>query len=126
MSAYTDTTHENEIHLLPLLDDFCNALRDEIEAAKRNSSISAIHLSNGHKVAQLGSAFQYAFLIDSVLNTPDGAPGDLKIPGKMPLETTIVSAEGLRLVVSINTDLGQFIPTANLQTNLTILMRKLI
>lgn len=126
MSTNPDTTHEKEIPLPSLLDDFCKALRDEIEVAKRNSSSSAIHLSNGHKVAQLGSAFQYAFLIDSVLNTPDGAPGDLKVPGKTPLEVTVVSTEGLRLVVSVNTDLGQFIPTANLQTNLTILMRKLI
>jgi superfamily I DNA and/or RNA helicase len=126
MSTYTNTTDEKEIPLQPLLNDFCNALRDEIEVAKRNSSSSAIHLSNGHKIAQLGSAFQYAFLIDSVLNTPDGAPGNLNVPGKTPLEVTVVSTEGLRLVVSVNTDLGQFIPTANLQTNLAILMRKLI
>lgn len=126
MSTYTNTIDEKEIPLQPLLNDFCNALRDEIEVAKRNSSSSAIHLSNGHKIAQLGSAFQYAFLIDSVLNTPDGAPGNLNVPGKTPLEVTVVSTEGLRLVVSVNTDLGQFIPTANLQTNLAILMRKLI
>lgn len=126
MSTYTNTTNETEIPLPSLLDDFRIALLDEIEVAKRNSSSGAIHLTNGHKVAQLGSAFQYAFLIDSVLNTPDGAPGDLKVPGKKPLEVTIVSTEGLRLVVSVNTDLGQFISMATLQTNLSILMRKLI
>ncbi|VVB96230.1 ATP-dependent RecD-like DNA helicase [uncultured archaeon] len=123
---YTNTTDEKEMPLPPLLDDFRKALLDEIEVAKRNSTSGAIHLTNGHKVAQFGSAFQYSFLIDSVLNTPDGAPGDLRVPGKTPLEVTVVSTEGLRLVVSVNTDLGQFIPTANLQTNLTILMRKLI
>ena len=126
MSKYSYTIDENEIPLPPLLDDFRKALMDEIEVAKRNSSNSSIHLSNGHKIAQLGSAFQYAFLIDLVLNTPDGAPGDLIVPGRTPLEVTVVSTEGLRLVVSVNTDLGQFIPTANIQTNLTILMRKLI
>lgn len=122
----TDTQHDKEIPLPPPLDEFRKALKDEIEVAKRNSSNTAVPLSNGHKVTQLGSAFQYAFLIDSVLNTPDGAPGDLMVPGKPPLEVTIVSAEGLRLVVSVNTDLGQFIPTARLQSNLTLLMRKLI
>ncbi len=112
--------------LPPLLEEFRAALQDEIEVAKRNSSSSAVPLTNGHKVASLGSAHQYAFLIDSVLNTPDGAPGDLVIPGKASIAATIVSVEGLRIVISIETDLGKFVPTAKLQTNLTILMRKLI
>lgn len=112
--------------LPPLLEEFRTALQDEIEVAKRNSSSSAVPLSNGHKVASLGSAHQYAFLIDSVLNMPDGAPGDLVVPGKAPVAATIVSAEGLRIVVSVESDMGQFVPTAKLQTNLTILMRKLI
>ncbi|NTW99041.1 MAG: AAA family ATPase, partial [Geobacteraceae bacterium] len=42
------------------------------------------------------------------------------------MAATIVSAEGLRIVISVETDLGNFVPTAKLQTNLTILMRKLI
>lgn len=112
--------------LPPLLEEFRAALQDEIEVAKRNSSSSAVPLTNGHKIASLGSAYQYAFLIDSVLNMPDGAPGDLVVPGKAPLASTIVSAEGLRIVISVETDLGNFVPTAQLQTNLTILMRKLI
>ncbi len=112
--------------LPPLLEEFRAALQDEIDAAKRNSSGSAVPLTNGHKVASLGSAHQYAFVIDSALNMPDSAPGDLVVPGKAPLAATIVSAEGLRIVISIETDLGNFVPTAKLQTNLTILMRKLI
>ncbi len=112
--------------LPPLLDEFRTALQDEIEAAKRHSSNSAIPLSNGHKVAQQGSAHQYAFLIDSVLNTPDGAPGDLHVPGKAPMNATIVSVEGLRIVISVESDLGKFVPTARLKTSLTILMRRLI
>lgn len=112
--------------LPPLLEEFCTALRDEIVVAKRNSSNNAIPLSNGHKIGEQGNFYQYAFLIDSVLNTPDGAPGDLIIPGKAPIEVTIVSVEGLRIVISVESDLGQFVPSARLQTNLTILMRKLI
>lgn len=112
--------------LPPLLDKFRSALQDEIEVAKRNASSSAIPLNNGHKVGDQGSAYQYAFLIDSVLNSPDGAPGDLMIPGKGPMDATIVSVEGLRIVISVESDLGKFVPTARLQTNLTILMRKLI
>jgi len=112
--------------LPPLLDEFRTALQDEIEVAKRGASNSAIPLSNGHKVAEQGSSYQYAFLIDSILNTPDGAPGDLIVPGKAPIEVTIVSVEGLRIVISVETDLGKFVAGARLQTNLTILMRRLI
>lgn len=126
MSKLDDRIEDDPKPLPPLLDEFRTALQDEIEVAKQNASSSAIPLSNGHKVGQQGSAFQYAFLIDSVLNTPDGAPGDLVVPGKAPTEVTIVSAEGLRLVISVETDLGKFVPSARLQTNLTILMRKLI
>lgn len=112
--------------LPPLLVEFRTALQDEIEVAKRNASNSSIPLSNGHLVGQQGNAFQYAFQIDSVLNTPDGAPGDLVVPGKAPMGATIVSAEGLRIVISVEINLGKFVPSARLQTNLTILMRKLI
>lgn len=114
------------LSLPPLLEEFRKALQDEIEVAKRNASNSAIPLSNGHKVSEQGNAHQYVFLIDSVLNTPDGAPGDLVVPGKAPIEATIVSTEGLRIVISVEIDLGKFVPKARLQTNLTILMRKLI
>jgi len=126
MSKLDNRITDTHKPLPPLLDEFRTALQDEIEVAKRNASTSAIPLSNGHKVGQQGSAFQYAFLIDSVLNTPDGAPGDLVIPGRAPMDVTIVSTEGLRLVISVETDLGKFVPSARLQTNLTILMRKLI
>ncbi|MGR3179617.1 MAG: AAA domain-containing protein [Candidatus Anammoxibacter sp.] len=112
--------------LPPLLDEFRRALQDEIEVAKRNASSSAIPLTNGHKVGEQGSAHQYAFIIDSVLNTPDGAPGDLIVPGKAPMEATIVSVDGFRIVISVEFDFGKFVPSARLQTNLTILMRKLI
>jgi hypothetical protein len=121
-NRFTDTQNP----LPPLLDEFRTALQDEIEVAKRNASNSAIPLSNGHKVGQQGSAFQYAFQIDSVLNTPDDTPGDLIVPGKAPMGVNIVSVEGLRIVISVETDLGNFVPSARLQTNLTILMRKLI
>jgi superfamily I DNA and/or RNA helicase len=126
MGTINKRVEETQQLLPPLLDEFRAALQDEIEVAKRNVSNRAIPLSNGHKVGQQGSAFQYAFLIDSVLNTPDGTLGDIVVPGKAPVEATIVSVEGLRIVISVETDLGKFVPSARLQTNLTFLMRKLI
>lgn len=114
------------VHLPPLLDEFRTALQDEIKVAKRNASSNSIPLSNGHKVGKQGNAHQYAFLIDTILNTPDGAPCDFIVPGRAPMEVTIVSTEGLRIVISVENDLGDFVPEARLQTDPVFLMRKLI
>lgn len=110
----------------PLLAEFRAALEDEIDVAKQVASNSALPLSNGHRVGEQGKAYQYAFLIDTVLNAPDGAPGELVLPGKPPFPVTIVSVEGLRILISVESDLGQFVPNARLQTNLAFLMRRLI
>ena len=126
MGKQDNNNETSEKELPPLLGEFRTALQDEIEVAKRSASHSAIPLSNGHRVGQQAGSFQYAFQIDSVLNAPDGTPGDLVVTGKAPMGVKIVSTEGLRLVISVETDLGNFVPSASLQTNLTILMRKLI
>lgn len=119
--------HNGSEPVLPtILGEFRNALKDEIEVAKRNSSSGAIPLSNGNRICQQGSLFHYAFSVDSVLNAPDDAPGDLIVPGNAPMEATKISGEGLRIVIGVAYDLGSFVPTARLVTNLTMLMRKLI
>ncbi|HKL21463.1 MAG TPA: hypothetical protein VJ904_06630 [Tichowtungia sp.] len=54
-----------------MLDEFRDALKDEIEVAKRNSSSSAIPLSNGTKIGQQGSLFHYAFVVQKWLLRKD-------------------------------------------------------
>ncbi|MCC6699231.1 MAG: AAA family ATPase [Candidatus Hydrogenedentes bacterium] len=125
MGNHADSAESSSLPLPPLLEEFRSALQDEIEAAKRNSN-AAISLSNGHRIGQQASAHQYAFLIDSVLNAPDSSPADLIVPGRQRIEATIVSKEGLRLVISVESDLGEFVPEARLLTNLAFLLRKLI
>ena len=90
------------------MEEFREALLDEIEVAKRNASSSALPLTNGKKIGSRGSGYQYSFQIDSILNSPDGAPGDLIVPGRAPLNATIVTIEGLSLVLSVESDLGDF------------------
>jgi hypothetical protein len=109
-----------------VLEEFRIALREEIFAAQRSSSSNAVPLSNGRKIGQAAAAFQYAFSVDSVLNVPDDAPGDLIVPGKERLPATIVSMEGLTITISVAVDLGNFVSSARLQTDLTFLLRKLI
>ena len=109
-----------------VLDEFRTALREEIFAAQRSSLSSGVPLTNGRKIGQVGVAFQYAFTIDSVLNVPGDAPGDLIVPGKERLPTTIISTEGLTITISVGIDLGNFVPNARLETDLTFLLRKFI
>jgi superfamily I DNA and/or RNA helicase len=117
---------QNTIELPGLLSEFRLALTEEIEAARRHESSSAVPLVNGKKIAQIGSAFQYIFQIENILNLPGDAPGDLILPGRLPLSVIIISIDGLKISLSIPEDIGDFVPSARLQSNLAFLMRKLI
>ena len=119
----------NEIDEKPLpahLKEFRSALLEEIEAAKRAEVSSAVALTNGRRIAQVGSAYQYTFNVENALNLPGDAPGDLMVSGHKPLQVKIVSIEGLAITISVPEDIGQFVPTASLQSNMAHLMRKLI
>jgi hypothetical protein len=115
-----------EVLLTGILAEFRDALRTEIEVARRNSVNTAAPLMSGRLIARVGGGFQYAFKIESLLELPDDSPADLILPGRGPIEATLVSVEGLNVVVSVGLDLGEFIPSARLQTDLSLLLRKLI
>lgn len=109
-----------------VLSEFRIALNEEIEAARRHESSSAVPLINGRRIAQIGWNYQYIFQIENVLNLPGDAPGDLYLPNRPPLNIIIISVDGLSITISIAEDIGVFVPTARLQSNLAHLMRKLI
>lgn len=117
---------QEDVQLSGVLDEFRTALRAEIEAASREAATSAVSLVNGHRIAQVGAAYQYRFQIESPLNLPGDAPGDLLLPGRGPVETTVISVEGLSITLSVPKDLGAFVPSAHLRSDLTFLMRRLI
>ena len=75
---------QQEIPLSGRLGEFRTALREEIEAARRNESSSAIGLINGRRIAQIGGSYQYAFDVENLLNLPGDAPGDLYLQGYPP------------------------------------------
>ncbi|HEX8861912.1 MAG TPA: hypothetical protein VGC06_22975 [Actinomycetes bacterium] len=113
--------------LPPLLEEFREALREEIEAARRASSSAAVELLSGRRIGQRGGGVQYVFVVESALNLPDDSPADLHVPSlRQILEATIVSVEGLLVTVSVAVDLGEFVPRARLQSDLTHLLRTLI
>lgn len=122
----TAAEEHQEVVLEGIREEFRTALREELEAARRSSASGAIQLVNGRRIAQIGSGFQYLFLVESALNAPDDSPGDLYIAGRKPVETVIISVEGLAVTLSVPVDLGDFVPRAALQSDLTHLLRKLI
>lgn len=109
------------------LEEFRTALREEIEAARRASSSAAVELLSGRRIGQRGASVQYVFLVETALNLPDDSPADLHVPSlRQTLEATIVSVEGLSVTVSVPIDIGEFVPRARLQSDLTHLLRTLI
>lgn len=115
-----------EVELVGVLDEFRTALREEIDAARRVAAGSGIQLLNGRLIGQAADAYQYAFTLESVLNLPDDLPGELRVPGRRPVDATIVSLEGVSITISVSEPLGDFIAHASLQSDLTMLLRILI
>jgi hypothetical protein len=121
--------HENEteeVKLDGVLSEFRTALQEEIQAARVFESSNAVELKNGRRIAKVGKNFQYLFEIENALNLPGDTPGDLLIPGNPPISVIIVSIEGLAITISIPEDIGSFVPSARLKSNLTYLMKILI
>jgi hypothetical protein len=112
--------------LSPLLEEFQDILQHEINTPKEKPSNDEILLSNGSRVSQRGDSYHYEFLVESVFDTADDIPDVLVISGHPPLEATVVSIEGHQVVISLEKDLGQFIPTAYLQTEVSTTIRNLI
>lgn len=125
--ARTPQNIENEeVILSGRLAEFRTAILQEIEAAKRSASSSAVPLINGKRIGQIGGSYQYVFDIESALNLPGDVPGDLLVPGHSPLEVVVISIEGMTVTLSIPKDIGAFVPSARLRSDLVFLMRKLI
>jgi hypothetical protein len=67
-----------EVSLTGVLEEFRNALRDEIEAARRAAGSSGIQLINGRRIGTAAEAHQHLFSLESVLNLPDDLPLTVK------------------------------------------------
>jgi AAA domain len=123
-----DQRPDQEVALSGVLEEFRTALREEIDAARRSAASSGVRLLDGRRVGRAGGSTQYTFRVESALNLPDDSPGDLHVPGHAgrPLETTVVAVDGLLITLSVTEDLGDYVPRATLQSDLTFLLRTLI
>jgi len=121
-----EAMEHKEVHLDGVLAEFRTALKEEIEAARRNAAGTSVTLINGRRIAKIGSSYQYLFTIENVLNLPADTPGDLYITGRARVSVTVISIDGLAITVSVSEDLGSFVPSASLHSDLAFLMRRLI
>ena len=126
MTIVDEPDAREDVPLSGILAEFRTALHEEIAASRRQAANNAVPLVNGRRIAQVGSAYQYVFDVENALNLPGDAPGDLYVPGRSPLEVTVISVDGMAITLSVPVDLGTFVATARLQSNLAHLMRRLI
>lgn len=116
----------SEVPLTGNFAEFRQALRDEIDASKRAASAGAVPLRGGRLVATVAGGFQYEFEMESPLDYPGDAPGQLAIPGRGDVRVSIIQVQGTTLRLNVEQSLDQFIPVASLQSDLSMLMLKLI
>jgi superfamily I DNA and/or RNA helicase len=119
-------TVQNKVVLPELLEEFRLSLEEEINAVKKQSTSSAVPLNNGRKLSISTGQYQYQFKIDNLINSPDGSLANLVVEGRQPLEASIIAIDDNCIIISISEDLGDFIPYARLESDLSLLIQKLI
>ncbi len=83
-------------------------------------------LSNGRRLSTVAQGYQYQFDLESALDLPGDTPGELRLPHLDPVRVSVVAFEGLSITLNSERDLGAFVPFATLQSNLSMLLLKLI
>ena len=119
-------SQQEDIPLVGVMSEFHVALREEIEPSQRKASSDAIPLVNGRRAAQVGGRYLFTFEIESALNLPAPAPGDLHVPSRGPLEATVGWVEGMSIVISVPSDLGAYVASARFRSGLAPLKGILI
>lgn len=110
-----------------LIEEFKEAISEEILAASKQSRHSGIPLKNGQKIGCIASTFHYRFQHDKPVRSPEGAPGKLFFGGAFaePIDCEVVSIRDFNIIVSVQKDLGSQIPEASLLLDMTLLLEKL-
>ena len=110
------------------LDEFTAALEQEITAAQANLSATAVALTDGKLVAPVGGAFHYTFDTLARVGVPPDTEGQLILPNRPdnPIDVRLVEIAELKVTLAVGTHIGRAVPSAKLQTDLTMLLKRLI
>ncbi|MDZ4288501.1 MAG: AAA domain-containing protein, partial [Prosthecobacter sp.] len=124
----TPPTGDGDQPPLPLhLQEFVQALHEEIDAAKKNIGSNAALLSEGRLIAPVGGGFHYRFQSQRPLRVPPDTPGFLAIPSNdADIQVSVVEIEDLSVVLELPKHIGATVPQAKLKTDLTMLLLRLI
>ncbi len=108
----------------PIIQEFIQALNEEIEAIKRGKGGGIVKIFNGRFLREISGLFVYVFNLENFLAVLDESPAEIEIRGNR-YPAQVLLTQGLEVEIGIEQSFGQFIPEARLQTNLWYLLELL-
>ncbi|HXH07191.1 MAG TPA: AAA domain-containing protein [Vicinamibacterales bacterium] len=100
--------------VLDLIGQFAAALDDEIREARQGRG-QKYRLHDGRRVAEYQGSFLYEFAADFEVFVPDDSPIEVQI-GARRVSGSVVSAEGLSLMLELSEDVGEEVARAELRS----------
>ena len=107
-----------------IIQEFIQALDEEIEAIKKGRGGSIITVFNGRLLRSISGLWVYLFNLENFLTVLEDSPAEIEVQGKR-YPAHVLLAQGLEVEIGVEHDLGQHIPLAKLQTNLWYLLELL-
>jgi hypothetical protein len=107
-----------------MIQEFIQALNEEIQAIKENEGESILPIVNGRFLREASGLFVYTFAFESFLSALDDSPGEIEVGGKR-YRCHVLSTQGSELQIGIDCFCGNAIPQARLQTNPSYLLELL-
>ncbi|MBX5442154.1 MAG: AAA family ATPase [Solirubrobacteraceae bacterium] len=111
---------------LTLIDEFRQALADELDAARRGPAADPVPLVDGRRVARVGERTRYRFTAERELPRTLTQDADVQLHlDDRNVRSTVVRVEGLDITLATEEDLGARIERAALAWDPTFLLEKL-
>lgn len=107
-----------------LIEEFIQALSEEIEVTKKRKGRSKISLKDGRLISEENDLCLYSFELDSYSTPQEDIPVEIEVKGKT-YDAQIIGVEGNRLTITIGTNLGKKIEEALIIINPWYLLEKL-
>jgi len=108
----------------PTIKEIILALDAEIKELKKGHSGRTISVFDGVIVQESSNSYIYQFVVDNVFSTMDDTPAEIEVNGKN-YRCYIVTIEGQNVVLSLDENLGNKIPSAKLKINTWYLLEEL-
>ncbi len=110
--------------MAPIIEEFIQALDEEIEAVKRGRGGSIVKVFNGRFLREVSGLFVYVFNLENFLAVLDESPAEIEIKGHS-YPAQVLLTQGLEVEIGIQQFCGPYIAEARLQTNLWYLLELL-